>query len=304
MRETLERLFCERVPVLVQGISGRAGSQHALAMRAYGTNVVAGVGSKAGDLHGIPVFTDCARAVATGGALASVVMVPPLSVKQAAIEAIDAGVKLIVVVAEGVPVHDTLAAVRHARERGAMLVGPSTAGLAVPGKAKLGFLPDVALRPGPLGVISKSGTLAYELCWRLASQRIGQSMWVGVGGDPVKGTRFADLVPVFAANDDTHGLLVIGEIGGTEEEELAQVLISTRFAKPVFAVLAGASAPEGVTMGHAGAMIAGDRGTIASKTQALRGAGAEVFDTMQALVETVAARLPAGSVRTDMRGGR
>lgn len=293
MPELLQRLFHERLPVLVQGITGRAGSQHAVSMRAYGTNVVAGVGSKAGELEGIPVFTDCARAVAAAGALASVVMVPPLAVKQAVIDAIDAGVKLVVAVTEGVPVHDSLAAVRHARERGATLVGPSTAGLAVPGKLKLGFLPDVALRPGPLGVMSKSGTLAYELCWRLAGRRIGQSMWVGVGGDPVKGTRFADLVPLFARSDETRALLVIGEIGGTEEEDLARALIASRFGKPVFVALAGASAPEGVTMGHAGAMVSGDRGTIASKTEALQRAGAYVFVTMDSLVTALADRLQA-----------
>lgn len=289
----LERLFGERVPVLVQGITGRAGRQHALAMRAYGSNVVAGVGSRAGDLEGIPVFEQCADAVDATDALASVVMVPPLAVKPAVIEAIDAGVKLVVAVTEGVPIHDTLAAVRHAREHGATLIGPSTAGLAVPGRLKLGFLPDVALRPGPLGVMSKSGTLSYELCWRLAGRRVGQSMWVGVGGDPVKGTRFAELVPLFARNEQTRAVLVIGEIGGTEEEDLAQTLIDTRFAKPVFAVLAGASAPEGVTMGHAGAMVSGSRGTIASKLDALSSAGVEVFDTMEALVEAVADRLPA-----------
>lgn len=291
MAEVLARLFTERVPVLIQGITGRAGSQHALSMRAYGTNVVAGVGSKSGDLQGIPVFVDCRRAVAKRGAQASVVMVPPFAVKQAVIDAIDAGVKLVVAVTEGVPIHDTLVAVRHARERGATLVGPSTAGLAVPGRAKLGFLPDVALRPGPLGVMSKSATLAYELCWRLATRRVGQSMWVGVGGDPVKGTRFSDLVPLFARDDNTRALLVIGEIGGTEEEDLAQVLITSKFAKPVFAVLAGTSAPEGVTMGHAGAMVSGDRGTIASKRQALQAAGAEVFDTMDALVSAVVERM-------------
>lgn len=289
----LDRLFGERVPMLVQGITGRAGRQHALAMRAYGSNVVAGVGSRSGDLEGIPVFEQCADAVDATGALASVVMVPPLAVKPAVIEAIDAGVKLVVAVTEGVPIHDTLAAVRHAREHGATLIGPSTAGLAVPGRLKLGFLPDVALRPGPLGVMSKSGTLSYELCWRLAGRRVGQSMWVGVGGDPVKGTRFAELVPLFARNEQTRAVLVIGEIGGTEEEDLAQTLIDTRFAKPVFAVLAGASAPEGVTMGHAGAMVSGSRGTIASKRHALSSAGVEVFDTMEMLVEAVADRLPA-----------
>ncbi len=272
---------------MVQGITGRTGRQHAVAMRAYGTNVVAGVGREAGDVDGIPVFSDCGAAVAATGAQASVVLVPPLGVRAAVLDAIDAGVRLIVCVTEGVPIHDSLAIVRRARETGTTWIGPSTAGMAIPGRMKLGFLPDVALRPGPLGVMSKSGTLAYELCWRLAERRIGQSIWVGVGGDPVKGTRFADLLPLFAKHDGTKAVLVLGEIGGTEEEDLADQIRVLRFAKPVHVLLAGATAPEGVTMGHAGAMVDGNRGTLASKTTALRDAGALIYPSMDTLTTAI-----------------
>ncbi len=279
----LDLILKERLPVIVQGITGRMGRQHAVAMRAYGTNVVGGVGREVGEVDRIPVFLDCAAAVAATGAAASVVLVPPLGVRAAVLEAIDAGLRLIVCVTEGVPVHDSLAIVRRARATGSTWIGPSTAGMAIPGRMKLGFLPDVALRPGSLGVMSKSGTLAYELCWRLAERRVGQSIWVGVGGDPVKGTRFADLLPLFAHHEGTKAVLVLGEIGGSEEEDLAERIIASRFQKPVHVLLAGSSAPEGVTMGHAGAMVDGNRGTLISKTTALRDAGASIYESMDAL---------------------
>ncbi len=279
----LEFALRERLPVIVQGITGRTGRQHAVAMRTYGTNVVAGVGREVGNVEGIPVFLDCAAAVAATRAEASVVLVPPLNVRSAVLEAIDAGVRFIVCVTEGVPIHDSLAIVRRARETGTTWIGPSTAGMAIPGRLKLGFLPDVALRAGSLAVMSKSGTLAYELCWRLSERRVGQSIWVGVGGDPVKGTRFAELLPLLARHDGTKAVLVLGEIGGSEEEDLAAEITALRFQKPVHVLLAGGSAPEGVTMGHAGAMVDGNRGTLLSKTTALREAGATVYASMDAL---------------------
>jgi succinyl-CoA synthetase alpha subunit len=206
-------------------------------------------------------------------------------------DALDGGIALLVCITEGVPIHDTLKIVRMVRERGAVLIGPSTPGIAVPGRMKIGFLPDAALSPGPLGVMSKSGTLSYEICYRLAQRGVGQSLWIGSGGDPVKGARFADLVPLFQSHRDTEALLVIGEIGGTEEEELAEALIAARFSKPVFALLAGTTAPEGVTMGHAGALIHGTRGTAASKIVALGRAGVRVHATMRDIVEDAARAL-------------
>jgi succinyl-CoA synthetase alpha subunit len=229
--------------------------------------------------------------VQASGAIASIAMVPPLAVQEAVREAIEAGIKLVVTIAEGVPVHDALRIKRMADAAGVQWVGASTPGLCIPGQMKLGFLPDVALRPGRLGVMSKSGTLSYEVCYRLARRGIGQSAWIGVGGDLVKGTRFADLLPYFAGRGDTDAVLVVGEIGGTEEEELAEAIARESFGKPVFALLAGAQAREGVTMGHAGALVHGRSGTLASKQEALRRANARVHTSIQELVEDVAATL-------------
>ena len=284
-------LFDPAVPVIIQGITGRAGRTHAQLMRAYGTNVVGGVAASASasldPIAGMPVFASCAEAVAQSGARASLVMVPPLNVLVAAEDALAGGIELVVCVTEGVPAHDALRLVRQVRERNAILIGPSTPGIAVPGRMKIGFLPDVTLKPGPLGVMSKSGTLSYEICYRLAQREVGQSLWIGVGGDAVKGARFAELVPLFQSHADTRALLVIGEIGGTEEEELAEALIREQFSKPVFALLAGTTAPEGVTMGHAGALIHGTRGTAASKVAALTAAGVRVHATMRDIVKDV-----------------
>jgi len=277
--------------VLIQGITGRAGRMHTRLMRGYGTNIVAGVSPRAEPVDGVPAFTSCAEAVAASGATASVAFVGADALLGAIREALDAGVKLIVTPTEGMPVHDAMAALAAVRAAGARWIGASTPGMAVPGEAKLGFLPEVALAPGPVGVMSKSGTLSYEVCYRLVRRGIGQSVWIGVGGDPVKGTRYADLVPYFAADARTRALVMIGEIGGSEEEELAVALRAERFAKPVFALVAGRSAREGVTMGHAGAMVHGDAGSWASKRAALEEAGARVFGAVAELVEAVAAAL-------------
>jgi succinyl-CoA synthetase alpha subunit len=167
--------------------------------------------------------------------------------------------------------------------------------MAVPGEVKLGFLPDDSLTPGPLGLMSRSGTLSYEAGYRLARRGIGTSVWVGVGGDPVKGTRFADLVPFYAQDPQTRALLVIGEIGGTDEEEFAQALAASRFAKPVFALIAGRSAPEGVTMGHAGALVHGRHGTYAAKRAALEAAGVTVYGALDEMVRGIGGRLTAAA---------
>jgi succinyl-CoA synthetase alpha subunit len=276
------------VPVLVQGITGRAGRQHTRNMRAYGTNIVAGVSQREDDVDGVPVYRTCGEAVAKTGAKTSIAIVPPLSVLPAILEAIDGGVEFIVTITEGMPIHDAVKAKQAVKAVGVRWLGASTPGLAIPGKLKIGFLPSVSLAPGHLGVMAKSGTLSYEVCHRLVSRGLGQSLWVGVGGDPVKGTRFADLVPTFAADPTTKAVVAMGEIGGDEEEELAEALLAHKFPKPVFTLIAGASAREGVTMGHAGALIHGNVGTAASKQAALKAAGAQVFTRMQDLVEAVA----------------
>lgn len=283
-----------RTPVLLQGITGRAGRSHCRLMRAYGTNVVAGVSPRAATevaIDGVPLFASCTEAVERTGALASVLFVGAEQLLAAITDAVEAGIGLIVTPTEGMPVHDALDAKRLTLARDVTWIGPSTPGMAVPGEAKLGFLPDTTLAPGPLGIMSKSGTLSYESGYRLVQQGIGQSVWVGVGGDPVKGARFADLVPFYAADAGTEALLVIGEIGGTEEEELAAALVAQRFTKPVFALIAGRSAPEGVSMGHAGALVHGAHGTYAAKKAALEAAGASVFGSLEEMTRAVVAAL-------------
>ena len=285
-------------PVIVHGASGRAGQLHSRLMRDYGTRIVGGISPRMerAELDGIPLFPDCRTAVAATGAVASVALVGAMQLLDAMREAIAAGIRYIVTPTEGAPVHDMLEAQRIVRAAGAVWVGPSTPGMAVPGEAKLGFLPNDSLRPGNLGIMSKSGTLSYEAGYRLARHGIGQSVWVGVGGDPVKGTRFADLVPFYAADPETEALLVIGEIGGYEEEDFAAALRAQRFRKPVFALIAGRSAPEGVTMGHAGALTHGTHGTFATKRAALEAAGVTVCASLDEMVERIrrGSRSPAG----------
>jgi succinyl-CoA synthetase alpha subunit len=295
-------LIAADTPVLVQGATGRSGRAQTAGMTAYGTKIVAGVSPREDPTSPIPLFRTCAEAVAATGARASVCFVPPLGVLDAVRDAIAGGIALIVTVAEGIPVHDALKIKAMTREAGMHWVGGSTPGLAIPGKLKMGFLPSVSLAPGSLGVMSKSGTLSYEVCYRLAERGFGQTLWVGVGGDPVKGLRFGDLAPIFAADPDTKGIVVVGEIGGREEEELAEALIAAGCDKPVFALLAGSSALEGVTMGHAGALIQSNVGTIATKTAALRRAGAQVFPRIRDLIDAVAADLgPGGLAQTNVR---
>lgn len=276
--------------VIVQGITGRMGRTHAALMRAYGTNIVGGTSTRTDvpEAAGMPVFPDCAAAVAATGAVASVAMAPPGETLAAAREALAGGIKLIVTVAEGIPLHDALAIGRAVRAAGATWIGGSTPGMAIPGELKLGFLPDVCLRPGPLAIMSKSGTLSYEVGYRLAREGLGQSLWIGVGGDPVKGVRFADLLPTFFADVRTAGIVLVGEVGGTEEEDCAEAYARLGAQKPLYALIAGREAKEGVAMGHAGALVFGASGTIESKTQRLRDARARVFGTVEDLIAACA----------------
>lgn len=278
-----------RIPdggVLLQGATGRIGRKHMAHMRAYGTHIVGGISPTAEDreVDGVPIFGACAEAVTQTGARSSVVMVPPLQVLDAIRDAVAAGIELVVTVTEGMPISDAVRALALTREAGVSWVGASTPGIAVPGRLKLGFLPDVALRPGRIGFASKSGTLSYEIGYRLAQNGLGQSVWVGVGGDPVKGTRFADLLPFFNARADTDAIAIVGEIGGSEEEELADAIRRQPGGKQVYAIVAGQSAREGIAMGHAGALVDGNVGTIASKKRALEGAGVKVFTDISAMI--------------------
>lgn len=285
-------------PVIVQGITGRMGRRHAELMRAYGTNIVGGTSARPGDTapEGLHVSRNCRDVVAATGASASVVMVPPFEVLTAVSEAIDAGIRVVVSVAEGVPVHDALRLRAKARDAGATWLGASTPGMALPGRVKLGFLPDVALRPGSWALLTKSGTLSYEVGYRMVARGLGQSIWIGVGGDVVKGARFADLVAPLARHAPTSGIILIGEVGGTEEEQFAETMRAQGFAKPVLALVAGRQSKEGVPMGHAGAMTDGVTGTLRSKIEALRTAGAETFDSIEAIVERAAglSKQPSG----------
>ncbi|MDE2005360.1 MAG: succinate--CoA ligase subunit alpha [Rhodospirillales bacterium] len=275
-------------PVLVQGIGGRMGRTHAALMRAYGTNIVAGIATRATDAD-IPVFPDCAAAIAATGARVSVAFTPPAETLAAALDAFAAGIRLLVTVAEGVPVHDARRIGLAARASGAQWLGASTPGLAVPGAVKLGFLPDISLRPGPIGLMSKSGTLSYEVGWRLARAGLGQSLWIGVGGDPVKGLRFPDLIPVFLADPATRAIVLVGEVGGTEEEDAARAYAAAGATKPLYALIAGREAKEGVAMGHAGALVHGASGTLAEKRRRLEAAGAIVFSSIAELARHCAA---------------
>ena len=279
-------LLTRSTPVIVQGATGRTGRVHVQRMLAYGTRIVAGVSTRAdvGDVEGVPVFQDCAAAVAATGGQVSLAMVPPNGVLAAVEDALSAGIRLIVTVAEGIPVHEALCIGRMIKRAGATWVGASTPGLAVPGEMKLGFLPNVSLRPGPLAVMAKSGTLSYEVGYRLVAAGLGQSLWVGVGGDPVKGVRFPDLLPPFLRHERTRGIILIGEVGGSEEEEFADALRQANTSKPVYALVAGRGAKEGVSMGHAGALVYSDVGTFDSKKTRLQAAGARVFASIEGLV--------------------
>ncbi len=279
--------------VILQGISGRAGRLHSRLMKEYGSNLVGGVSptKDVKDINGIALFPDCASAVKATGATVSVALVGAYDLLDAMREAVAAGIKMIVTPTEGMPVHDALQAKRLTQDAGVLWIGGSTPGMAVAEVAKLGFLPDVSLKSGPLGLMSKSGTLSYESGYRLALRGVGTSVWVGVGGDPVKGVRYSDLVPFYAADAQTKGLLIIGEIGGHDEEDFAEALKAHAFMKPVFALIAGRTAPEGVAMGHAGALTYGSHGGYAAKRAALEAAGVTVFDTLNAMVEGVAVRL-------------
>jgi succinyl-CoA synthetase alpha subunit len=280
-------------PVIVQGLTGRAGRQHARLMRDYGTRIVAGVSPRmaAQDVDGIPLFPDCGKAVEATGAATCIAFVAAYDLRAAMKEAIEGGVRYIVTPTEGMPVHDALEVKRMVDAAGVIWIGASTPGMAIAGEAKLGFLPDVALLPGSLGLMSKSGTLSYEAGSMLARSGVGTSVWVGVGGDAVKGVRYADLVPFFAADVKTKAVLVIGEIGGSEEEDFAAALREHEFDKPVFALIAGRTAPAGVSMGHAGALVYGSHGTFDAKKKALERAGATVFDSLAAMVSGIRSSL-------------
>jgi succinyl-CoA synthetase alpha subunit len=260
--------------VVVQGITGYQGTYHTVAMREFGTKVVAGVrpGKGGETVNDTPVFDSVADAVRKTGANTSCIFVPAPRCKDAAMEALDAGVKTIVIVTEHLPVLDAIHIVAVARSRGVTLIGPNCPGVASPGKAKVGILPSKIFRAGNVGVVSKSGTLTYEIVNAITEGSIGQSTCVGIGGDRVSGTTFIDVLALFEKDPETKQIVLVGEIGGTAEEEAAE-FIKNSVRKPVVAYIAGRTAPPGKRMGHAGAIIARGRGTAESKIRALEAVG-------------------------------
>ncbi len=278
--------------VLVQGITGREGSFHTEQMQAFGTNVVAGVvPGKGGTTHlGIPVFDAVGPAVAATAANVAGVFVPAaLDAADAIMEAAAAGIPLIVCMTEGIPIHDMIRARDFVARASARLIGPNGPGVVTPGQAKVGFIPNHISRPGPVGVVARSGTLTYEVIQGLSQQGLGQSTSVGIGGDPVLGMTFREVLPLFRDDPETRAVVLIGEIGGSDEEVAAEEVLGPHFGKPVVGFISGRTAPPGKRMGHAGAIISGNTGTAASKVMALEAAGVQVAETIEELVAAVKA---------------
>ena len=279
--------------LLVQGITGRDGSFHTRQMLEYGTHVVAGVtpGKGGQAFEGkVPVFDTVAEAVKATGANTSVIYVPAPFAASAIFEAADAGLPLVVCITEGVPVLDMTRVMPFVRERGVRLVGPNCPGLISPGKSKVGIIPGNICKPGPIGVVSRSGTLTYEIIHQLSTNGLGQSTCVGIGGDPIIGTNFIDCLAAFEADPETRAVVLIGEIGGADEQHAAE-FVRTKMKKPVVGFIAGQTAPPGRRMGHAGAIISGAGATAADKMQALEQAGISVMKRPADVVPLLRSRL-------------
>jgi len=275
--------------LLVQGITGRDGSFHAKQMIEYGTKIVAGVtpGKGGQKFEGtVPVFNTVAQAVQATGATASVIYVPPMFAADAIMEAADAGVRLIVAITEGVAVLDMTKVYPFVMERGARLIGPNCPGLITPGETKIGIIPGRICTPGPVGVVSRSGTLTYEIVYQLTRAGVGQSTCVGIGGDPINGTNFIDCLAAFEADPATKAVCMMGEIGGTDEQDAA-AFVRANMKKPVVGFIAGQTAPPGRRMGHAGAIISGSSGTAAEKIEAFKQAGIAVAKRPVDFVELI-----------------
>jgi succinyl-CoA synthetase alpha subunit len=278
--------------VLVQGITGREGSFHTEQMVEYGTNVVSGVtpGGKGKSVAGVPVFDTVADAVAETAPNVAIIFVPARFAPDAIYEAVDNDLPLVVCITEGIPVVDMVPLYAHAQNRGTRLLGPNCPGLITPGEAKVGIMPGFIHIPGPVGVVSRSGTLTYEVVDALSRAGTGQSTAVGIGGDPVIGTSFVDVLGLFEADPATEAIVMIGEIGGNDEETAAR-FIQDHVTKPVVGFIAGQTAPPGKRMGHAGAIISGGSGTAAEKMAALEAAGVRVVDRPSAVPGAIQAAL-------------
>src|SRR5712691_8405554 len=276
--------------VLTQGITGSTGQFHTRACREYGTQMVGGVvpGKGGTDFEGIPIFDTVEQARKATGANATVIYVPPPFAADAILEAVAAGIELVICITEGVPVLDMVKVTRYMRGTNSRLIGPNCPGVITPGECKIGIMPGYIHKPGDVGVVSRSGTLTYEAVWQLTQLGIGQSSCVGIGGDPIIGTGFIEVLRLFNEDAGTRAVIMIGEIGGSAEEEAA-AWIKTNCKKPVAAFIAGVTAPPGRRMGHAGAIVSGGKGTAAGKIEALKAAGIAVADTPATMADTLIA---------------
>jgi succinyl-CoA synthetase alpha subunit len=280
----------ESTRLVVSGLTGSEGRFHGLRNRSYGTNVVAGVtpGKGGQDLEGIPVYDTVADAVAEQGANASMIFVPARFATDAIYEAVDAGIKTVICITEHIPAHDMLRLYTYVRPKGVTLIGPNCPGVLSPGKANVGIIPAEVFKGGSIGLVSRSGTLTYQIGYEVAQRGLGNSTIVGIGGDPIVGSSFIDMLEKFEADPETEYVVLVGEIGGDEEEKAA-TFVSEKMTKPVFAYIAGFSAPPGKTMGHAGAIISGSSGTASAKKEALEAVGIKVGTTPTEVAELVVA---------------
>lgn len=274
--------------VICQGITGKSGMFHTEHMLEYGTKILAGVtpGKGGSQVFGVPVFDSMKEAVEKTGCNTSIIYVPAPFAADAIIEAAESEIKLIICITEGIPTIDMLKVKAYLNTKTARLIGPNCPGIITPGESKIGIMPGYIHTPGSVGVVSRSGTLTYEAVWQLTQRNIGQSTCIGIGGDPVIGTTFIDVLKLFQEDGNTEAVVLIGEIGGSAEEEAAE-FIKMEVTKPVISFIAGLTAPEGKRMGHAGAIIAGGKGTVAGKVSCLRSSGVTVVDSPADIGETV-----------------